>query len=356
MKLSKTPLALALALSLAAPMAMATDNPKHTHEAEEMGRHADADRPDVLLLTKVKSKLAMDDSISALDINVDVENSVVFLRGTVETQEQANEAVRLARDTVGVSSVKSHLVVNPQATGEQKSRNMESPEDRDRGEVDRNRSSTEQTRNRHRDESHRNGDDAQRPDALLLAKVKSKLAASDSVSALDINVDVDDGRVSLRGTVDNQAQANEAVRLARETVGVNTVQSHLVVNANGQRNDGTRSMMVGVPSDRTQTQTDHSRDKARNDDRNSRAVDRNADGEVDRPIDRPDAWVLTKVKSQMLASDTVGALDINVDVDDGVVTLNGQVASRAEAQEAERIARGTEGVKQVKSNLRVTGN
>ena len=46
-------------------------------------------------------------------------------------------------------------------------------------------------------------------------------------------------------------------------------------------------------------------------------------------------------------------LRIDVDTDNGMVTLNGNVASRAEADRAMMIARNTDGVKGVHDNLKV---
>ena len=64
---------------------------------------------------------------------------------------------------------------------------------------------------------------ADRPDAWVLTKVKTKFAASSSVKASDINVNVTDGRVLLTGTVADHAAHHEAVRLAKETEGVKSV-------------------------------------------------------------------------------------------------------------------------------------
>lgn len=73
-------------------------------------------------------------------------------------------------------------------------------------------------------------------------------------------------------------------------------------------------------------------------------------------IERPDAWVLTKVKAQFAASDTVDASDIDVDVNEGVVRLTGTVAGDAEQEEAIRLARTTEGVKSVDTSDLVHAN
>jgi len=66
-----------------------------------------------------------------------------------------------------------------------------------------------------------------------------------------------------------------------------------------------------------------------------------------------DPAITAAVKSKLLADTTVSGLKIDVDTKDGVVTLNGNAATRAEAQRAVKLARGTSGVKRVVNNLTV---
>jgi hypothetical protein len=66
-------------------------------------------------------------------------------------------------------------------------------------------------------------------DGAVTAKIKSKMTLDDSVKALDINVDTNAGVVTLRGTVNSQAEKTRALQLARETSGVKSVQDKLVV-------------------------------------------------------------------------------------------------------------------------------
>lgn len=61
------------------------------------------------------------------------------------------------------------------------------------------------------------------PDSWVLTKVKAQFATSDIVDATDINVDVTNGRVVLKGTVSGAAERREAVRLAKTTEGVKSV-------------------------------------------------------------------------------------------------------------------------------------
>ena len=66
-----------------------------------------------------------------------------------------------------------------------------------------------------------------------------------------------------------------------------------------------------------------------------------------------DAWITTKVKMLLLNSPSVGGMAINVDTDDGRVTLHGKVDTRAERTEAGRIARAGTGVVEVRNLLQV---
>ena len=63
------------------------------------------------LTMKIKSKMALDDSVKARTINVDTSGSVVTLTGIVETAAERERAVRLARETDGVTNVVDKLEV-----------------------------------------------------------------------------------------------------------------------------------------------------------------------------------------------------------------------------------------------------
>jgi hypothetical protein len=66
-------------------------------------------------------------------------------------------------------------------------------------------------------------------DTALTGKIKSKMALDDNVSAGRIGVTTKDGRVTLSGTVRNEDEHRRAVRLARETKGVLSVDDRLTV-------------------------------------------------------------------------------------------------------------------------------
>ena len=63
------------------------------------------------LTAKIKSKMALDDSVSAGKINVDTTGSVVTLTGTVHSADERERAVRLAKETKGVTSVVDRLEI-----------------------------------------------------------------------------------------------------------------------------------------------------------------------------------------------------------------------------------------------------
>ena len=69
---------------------------------------------DASLTTKIKAKMALDDSIEALDIDIDTNGSTVTLSGTVDTAAERNRALQLARETEGVTSVIDRLRVSGQ--------------------------------------------------------------------------------------------------------------------------------------------------------------------------------------------------------------------------------------------------
>lgn len=66
-----------------------------------------------------------------------------------------------------------------------------------------------------------------------------------------------------------------------------------------------------------------------------------------------DAWITTKVKSEMVADSEVKAHKIDVDTKNGVVRLTGTVESWQEASKAADIARGIKGVTAVENDIRV---
>ncbi len=74
-------------------------------------------------------------------------------------------------------------------------------------------------------------------DAGITAKVKQaflkeKLFGSADVTAMSIHVETKNGMVSLTGTAENQNQIDNAIRLATDVKGVQSVSSEVKIKAN----------------------------------------------------------------------------------------------------------------------------
>lgn len=79
---------------------------QRTAEAADATRRAVADGA---LTSKIKAKMALDDSVKASKIDVDTQGGVVTLTGTVGSEAERQRAVALARETQGVTQVNDRL-------------------------------------------------------------------------------------------------------------------------------------------------------------------------------------------------------------------------------------------------------
>jgi hyperosmotically inducible protein len=179
---------------------------------------------DAGITTKVKSKFAADDTVKAYQIDVDTKDKVVTLSGNVDSQAAKDQAVAIARATEGVADVVDNITIAggsaampgempmggeaPAAGGEGDAAmggNAPNPEpDRAAGQV--------------------------MDDAAITAAVKAKLLADPVVGGLKIDVDTRSGVVYLTGdNMKSQAEIDQAIKLAKETSGVTSVENKLVV-------------------------------------------------------------------------------------------------------------------------------
>jgi osmotically-inducible protein OsmY len=191
-------------------------------------------------------------------------------------------------------------------------------------------------------------------DAGITTNVKTKLAADDTVKAYMVDVDTRNGVVTLSGSVDTAAAKEQAIQIARQTDGVRDVIDQINVGeaaaTAGRDND--------VDVDVDTTIDDRAGEAARSGAAEIREESREAAAKAGDVADRAgaaitDAAITSAVKSKFLADTTVKGLQIDVDTSNGMVTLNGNVSSRAEADRAMMLARNTDGVKGVHDNLKV---
>jgi osmotically-inducible protein OsmY len=173
-------------------------------------------------------------------------------------------------------------------------------------------------------------------DAGITTSVKSKLAADDMVKAYEIDVDTSNHVVTLTGEVETSAAKDQAIKLARDTEGVRNVVDRLKVAETA----ATSGVLDSTADDR------------------AAAAGRDAGRKAAEAADKAgavvtDAAITSAVKAKLLGDPDVSGLKIDVDTANGVVTLTGDVKTQVEANEALRLARTTEGVRDVVSKLNV---
>jgi len=243
--------------------------------------------------------------------------------------------------------------------------------------------------------------DAAMPDAWITTKVKLALVTTEGVSATKVNVDTVDGRVTLHGTVATAGEKAKAEEVARGITGTRDVRNLLqVVKPSAQaeiavtdsdlkdrvsaalaKDAGLENSQIKVSSvnkgvvllsGKAQTLSDTLRaveiaarvDGVRRVASEIESPDVIGDAEVWRDGKHDpkvsgsasaaqDMWTTSAVKMRLLASSHTPGFDINVDTDDGVVTLFGVVDSQVAKDEAGAEARKVDGVKSVANELQI---
>jgi osmotically-inducible protein OsmY len=181
-------------------------------------------------------------------------------------------------------------------------------------------------------------------DGWLVTKIHSEFVNEDLLSGSNIDVDVKNGMVTLQGTVPSEAARARAIQAAKNNDGVKGVTDQLRI-APAARDGG--------KMDKMQDKTARAADKA--EDKMDKAGDKTASAakKTGRAID--DGWIKSKIYAQYMAdwNTVLDDSDIDVDVKNNAVTLNGTVKTAAAKAKAVSIAKATDGVKSVTDNLRV---
>jgi len=87
------------------------DKDRYAAEAKGAGRTIGTGANDGWLWTKTRAALATTAGLRDSTVNVDVDNGVITLTGTVGTKEQQQMAVKVANEIEGKTSVKNNLKV-----------------------------------------------------------------------------------------------------------------------------------------------------------------------------------------------------------------------------------------------------
>lgn len=168
-------------------------------------------------------------------------------------------------------------------------------------------------------------------DSQLEQDIRGRLNADPDLRAANLDVDAHakDNKVTLSGTVPSEDMRNRAVEMAKAASPSLEVTDKIDVKP------------------REISRTEYTEEMARNDRERAKASGDTIGSSIN------DAWIHTKISSKLIADKDTPARKINVDVVDGVVTLRGRVDSVAAKQDAERIAKETDGVKRVRNMLTV---
>lgn len=142
---------------------------------------------DANLTARVKAALIDTPEVPARKIDVDSQNGEVILTGVVDTREQKEKAVAVARKVEGARKVIDNLQVGVETLGDAFS------------------------------------------DKFLVTKINKNLLMAPGIRTFNIDVDADRGVVTLTGVVDTQANKQRIIDIARSTSGTMKVVDNLVV-------------------------------------------------------------------------------------------------------------------------------
>jgi osmotically-inducible protein OsmY len=168
---------------------------------------------DSQLEQQVQNQFASDPALKGTHLNVDAdaEHNMITLSGTVESDAQRNAAMLVARNANQGLVVNNQIKVKPRELSR-----SEWTEEHSRSAAER---------------ASKFGDKVGNTldDTWIHTKITTKLIGDSDTSAREINVDVNNSTVTLRGTVDTAAEKAEAERIAMETDGVRHVNNQLKV-------------------------------------------------------------------------------------------------------------------------------
>jgi hyperosmotically inducible protein len=145
------------------------------------------DIDDSVITSSVKSALLADADIKSFDFKVETRKGEVLLSGFVDNQAQVDRATAAAKAVPGVKNIQNNVVLKgaPTTVGKK---------------VDA---------------------------GIITGKVKAALLGDPTIKSFDIAVVTRDDEVLLTGFVDNQAQVDRAMEVARGIEGVRLVRNEM---------------------------------------------------------------------------------------------------------------------------------
>jgi osmotically-inducible protein OsmY len=180
-------------------------------------------------------------------------------------------------------------------------------------------------------------------DKTIDDQVEARIKNDASLKKHTIMVTVDDGVVTLTGTVPTEAESAKAARLAN-IAGVTRVNNNLIVTKEVKGTAGRAAEKTKEGAEKVGEKTKAGAEKVG--EKTKEGLSKT--GEV-----ITDAWITSRVHSKFVGEDLLKDSDINVDTNNHVVTLRGTVTSAAAKARAIAEAKEVEGVKSVVDHLTV---
>lgn len=270
--------------------------------APSIARAADAP-PDAWLTTKAKLAILSEIGTDGTDVNVDTVRGIVTLHGTVASEADKKNAEDTAERIDGVKEVRNLLQV------------VEA----------------------------KDGEEVAASDDKIREAIEAKLESDTGVKDAEIEVQsVNDGTVLLGGEAPDMLAHLRAVEIARAVPGVQKVASEIKTPDAEADTEVWKRISSGAD---------------RKDEKGTLAKTGEAVSDAWSGLtgSAKDAYITTAVKSRLLLDDETPGTEINVDTEDGIVTLFGTVPTAEAKATAEREAKKAAGVERVVNELEIGG-
>jgi hyperosmotically inducible periplasmic protein len=190
-------------------------------------------------------------------------------------------------------------------------------------------------------------------DQTIDDQVESRIRNDASLKKHSIVVTVDEGVVTLTGTVPTEAESTKAARLAKVD-GVTRVNNNLIVTKDVKGTSGTvEKTKEGAEKVGEKTKDGAEKVGEKTKEGAEKVGEATKDGLSKTGEVITDSWITSRVHSKFIGEDMLKDSDINVDTKDHVVTLRGTVMSAAAKARAVSEAKEVEGVKSVVDHLTV---
>jgi len=306
-----------------------------------------ATRTDSLVDRDVDKALATDPATEKWQINADVNNGVVTLKGAVDSWQERKLADLIASRVKGVKEINNNIIVNYSGT---------------------------------------------RTDDEIEAEIERTLMMSSRISGDMVDVSVTDGNVELSGAIGSAYEKSVATDLARvtgvESVNTDKLEVHPEYESSMFQNDGIASLSADeikeaitsalkydprVPEEQVSVTVEdniailqgtvqnlNSKLAAGNDARNTagiNSVENNITVErkvvVTPDVPTSDSAIQERIRNAIIRDPYVEVSNITINVDTGIVELQGSVDTEFEKEQIAKIAGNVKGVIAIDNELSI---